>query len=71
MYKLRQGDPDGGSSGHPDDEVGAEEGRGHCCSANHDDDDDEECWKQVEVSWWRSGASVQSEWATNQLKIVN
>ena len=30
---MREGDQDGGSSGHPDDDVGAEVRRGHCCSA--------------------------------------
>ena len=43
----REGDPDGGSSGHRENDVGAEEGRGHCCSANHDDDEDEEWWRQM------------------------
>ena len=54
MYKLRQGDPDGGSSGHRDEDVGAEEGRGHCCSAIHDDDDNED-----EEGWLDGGERVE------------
>ena len=41
---MREGDQDGGSSGHPDDDVGAEVRRGHCCSAmfcNADYDDED------------------------------
>ena len=46
--------PDGGSSGHRDEDVGAEEGRGHCCSAIHDDDDNED-----EEGWLDGGERVE------------
>ena len=45
-------------------DVGAEERRGHCCSANDDDEDDTE-WKRAE-RWVRGCSAVRGGQQTGQ-----